>query len=208
MCGRFHIDIEHPKIVDARLKLPVEEIKVKTTGEIFPTDIVPVFAYENGRQIVKLMQWGFPIGDKINAFNAKAETVLQNRAFRDSALNRRMVAVSTGFYEWQAVEGQKKKQKYVFKTVDSEFLYLAGIWNNFPVPEKGLIPEHFAILTTNANASVGFCHNRMPVIIREDEIEAWLTTDNPAVFLNRTPPELAACLCSDQPLNRQGLLFT
>lgn len=65
----------------------------------------------------------------------------------------------------------------------SEFLYLAGIWNNFAVPEKGPIPEHFTIITTNANASVAFCHNRMPVILRENEIEEWLTTDNPEAFL-------------------------
>lgn len=41
---------------------------------------------------------GFPIGDKINAINYKAEAALQSRAFRGSALHRRMVAVSTGFY--------------------------------------------------------------------------------------------------------------
>lgn len=208
MCGRFHIAIEHPKIVDAQLKLPLEfHKKTKTTGEIFPTDIVPVLAYENGQQTVKLMQWGFPIGDKINAINAKAETLLQNRAFRDSVLHRRMVAVSTGFYEWQAVEGQKKKLRFIFTMAGSEFLYLAGIWDNFSVPEKGPIPEHFTIITTNANKSVAFCHNRMPVILRENEIEEWLTTDDPAVFLNRTPPELETKLWSDQSPNQQGLLF-
>jgi putative SOS response-associated peptidase YedK len=56
----------------------------------------------------------------------------------------------------------------------------AGIWSAVHDAQGGTQPT-FAILTTEANALVSEIHNRMPVILREQDEEDWL---NPKVSLD------------------------
>lgn len=51
--------------------------------------------------------------------------------------------------------------------------------------------EHFVILTTEANASTKPVHDRMPLILRQDQIEDWLRDEKAAeAMLCQTPEEL------------------
>jgi putative SOS response-associated peptidase YedK len=56
----------------------------------------------------------------------------------------------------------------------------AGIWSTVH-NAQGAVQPTFAILTTEANALVSQIHNRMPVILREQDEKDWL---NPRLSLD------------------------
>ena len=166
------------------------DLPVKYSGEIFPTDIIPVFIMENGQRMAKPMIWGFPRWDnKSVIFNARKETALDKPMFRQSLLERRVAVLTTGFFEWAPAPGQKKKDRYLFTLPGKKFLFLAGIWNTFDEPLSGLIRDRFTILTTEANENMARFHNRMPVILTEAEVDDWLAGNDWSRYLNR--PQVA-----------------
>lgn len=190
MCGRYVIltDQEIQEIKDI-----AKEIDQKygegsmPSGEIFPTNTAPVFVATEGGYGAELMTWGFPqFKGKGVIINARAESVKEKSTFMGALEARRCVIPSTGFYEWRHIDG-KAKDKYLFNMPDSAMLYMAGLYN--PVPGEEL--TRYVILTTEANDSIRDVHDRMPVLLRKEEIQKWIyekqfTND----ALLRIPPKL------------------
>jgi putative SOS response-associated peptidase YedK len=167
MCGRyaFFTDRELQEIDEIIEKISddIQNDKMKT-GEIFPTNVAPVFVPQKEIITPKLMVWGFPrFTGKGVIINARAETVKEKKLFGSSLRERRCIIPSTGFYEWDA-----DKKKFIFNMPDSQMLYMAGIYNQFEAENR------FVILTTEANSSMVEVHNRMPVVIPKDRIEDWI----------------------------------
>lgn len=184
MCGRYTFftdreigDIE--EIID-QIDKDVNRDKLKT-GEIFPSETAPVLCAERETVRPRLFAWGFPgfQGSRL-IINARAETALEKRMFQPSILARRCVIPSTGFYEWD-----KAKRKYQCNLPDSDMLYMAGFYNCFEGEDR------FVILTTAANPSMIDIHERMPLIIRKQEVENWIYDVQAAkTFLSREQPDL------------------
>lgn len=167
MCGRyaFFTDRELQEIdeIIEQISDDIQREKLKT-GEIFPTNIVPVYVPQNEIVKPKLMTWGFPnFRNKGVIINARAETVEEKKLFSSSLKARRCIVPSTGFYEWDA-----DKKKFIFNTPDDQMLYMAGIYNQFDGENR------FVILTTDANASMAPVHNRMPVVVPKDMVRHWI----------------------------------
>ena len=154
------------------------------TGEIFPSNPVPVLMEAANHMLeAERMLWGFPnFRNKGVIINARAETATDKTMFRKNLQTHRCVIPSTGFYEWSH---EKEKTKYRFNLPESDTLYMAGIYNIFGKENR------FVILTTAANESMAGIHNRMPVILSEDEIEKWILNEEetPAILV-RTPEQL------------------
>ena len=109
---------------------------------------------------------GFPKFDgKGVIINARSESVAEKYMFRDSFLKRRCIVPSTGYYEWS-----KQKEKLRFNLPGQRMLYMAGIYQNTP---EGL---RFVILTMEANDSVSPIHHRMPLILTDGMIDAWMAS--------------------------------
>ncbi len=135
---------------------------------------------------------GIPRWDgKGSIINARSETVAEKSMFRKPFAQSRCIVPTTGFYEWKAIEGQKRKDKYLFRRPGSIILYLAGIHNEFTQPD-GTKRAMFVILTTMANESMRAYHNRMPVMIRPEEVDEWVLGDSASVFIAREQPKLVA----------------
>lgn len=84
------------------------------------------------------------------------------------------------FYEWN-----HNREKNIFRSFGVEPLFLADFCD---IREN---EERFVILTTGANDSMRPVHDRMPVILERDEIEAWIFSDRDAgEILHRVPREL------------------
>lgn len=194
MCGRFQLDsdTEPVRSLIETLEQKQEGVQIKH-GDIYPTDITPVFISEDKRQIrLKAMIWGFPRWDNKGViFNARAETALEKSIFREPLLHHPALVPTTGFYEWQVEEGSKKKTKYLFREPGKTLLYLAGFFKRFPVNRQD-IPERFTILTTEANPRMTAYHNRMPLLIHHEEAAAWLSGEKLEHFLHRIPFDLEA----------------
>lgn len=199
MCGRYILNPEvNPELNQLLMKLSVQGISVKT-GEVFPTDQVLILRKNaQGKMVVDAIKWGFDsLNHERKHINARAETVLEKPTSREAFLKQRCVFLTTGFYEWNP-----QKEKILFRKSDSEILYLAGIFEQ----------EGGAILTTSANASMEKTHDRMPVILDKESIEAWLSDVRFAAnFLTQSAPELSQETvekAADSTFDRQIDLFS
>lgn len=113
--------------------------------------------------------------------NARSETLLQSKMFRDAALHRRCLVLASHFYEWRHYkpEGAKKENKYPYaiEMADADYFYMAGIYNQYTNENTGIVLTSFAIVTTAANELMETVHNakkRMPTILPEDLAWKWL----------------------------------
>jgi putative SOS response-associated peptidase YedK len=181
MCGRFFIDTDD---IDPWMASIIAEVNLRyantpaleklSRGEIFPTNIVPVVATENGSQRVFLMSWGFARYDgKGRVINARSETAGQRPMFKEAMLKRRCLILARHYYEWAANE-TGKKTKYAIGLKDRSMLYLAGLYRPAPgLKQAGNVPE-FVILTRPAISSIASIHGRMPVLVPDGMSREWL----------------------------------
>ncbi len=180
MCGRYQFDADNAEMAAMRKALPQGEWQ---SGEIFPTNAAPILTAEYGAVGVRIFTWGFPrFGGQSGAIiNARAETALEKKTFRDAVLTRRCVIPSTGFYEWH----RDTKQKYRFNLPGTDALYMAGLYRTYE--GKG----RYVILTTAPNASMQDVHDRMPLVLPPEAIRAWLgDRDQALALLHAVPPML------------------
>ena len=94
----------------------------------------------------------------------------------------RCLVPALAFHESHATEtvpsvrtGRPVKRQYRFSLPGGEAMLLAG------VQEDG----RFSLVTTEPNACVAAVHDRMPLVLREDEVESWLASD-PMAFTDRS----------------------
>ena len=170
MCGRYYIAIEEDELRDIGeeaekiVRAFSEPIPLKTQGEMFPTNVVPVQT-ARGRYVP--MKWGFVSYDKKTIINARSETALQKPMFKKAMLESRCLIPASGYYEWK--RGEEKKVKYqIYRP--GEPIYFAGCYRQ----EKGSPLRTFVILTRAAINGLEEIHDRMPVIIPRAHMESWL----------------------------------
>lgn len=175
MCGRYYIEDEDVqeellKIIEEvqrRTNASEKEAGLKTHGEIFPTDTVPVIA--NNRELRPVpfaMQWGYSLSDGKRIINARSEPAAEKPLFKDGMLQRRCLIPANGYYEWE--KRDKEKIKYAIRPEGASLLYMAGIYRM----EKGA--PVFTILTREVAPGIAFIHDRMPVILAYDVRMDWL----------------------------------
>ncbi|NLO10637.1 MAG: SOS response-associated peptidase [Clostridiales bacterium] len=183
MCGRYNFTVEQSD----ELREIIEKLNAKIhgkeykSGEIFPTNQVPLLVGEDNQPSPVLSIWGFPKFDNKGVIiNARSETVFEKRTFRDSVINRRCIIPSSGFYEWDS-----EKRKIMFRLDGTNALYMAGLYNYYQDELR------FVILTTSANESINDVHHRMPLVIPKNEIDRWIFDDKVTMdILHRVPPNL------------------
>lgn len=197
MCGRFYVDDEMVKEIEGIVGKLQRKIRAgkengcengvgfagaKRTGDIFPSQKSIVLMEKDSGLRMEEMQWGFPqYNRKGLLINARAETVLERYTFRDSVQKRRCVIPARKFYEWD-----REKNKVTFGRENSRVLYMAGIYREFDMA------NHFCIITTQANTSVMQVHDRMPLILEEEEVERWIQCEDCLeLVLGKVPASLS-----------------
>ena len=183
MCGRYNFTVEQSD----ELREIIEKLNAKIhgkeykSGEIFPTNRVPLLIGEDNQPSPVISTWGFPkFNSKGVIINARSESAFEKKTFRDSLVNRRCIIPSSGFYEWNS-----EKKKFLFKLEGTNALYMAGLYNLYQDELR------FVILTTAANESMSDVHNRMPLVIPRKEIDTWILDDKATNdILHRVPPML------------------
>ena len=180
MCGRYYIDSDVEREIYRIAQEIDENMREERTGDIYPSQDAPVIYGRGDRLRGGKMKWGLTGKDKSLLINARAETALERPTFFDSVRQRRCVIPARHFYEWN-----REKQKVTFYRKEKATLYLAGFYRG---QEDG---PHFIILTTEANESVRPVHERMPLILEEEEIRLWIGEDSRVgSFLNKSSPLL------------------
>ena len=158
-------------------------------------DVVAIRERAAGREAT-LLRWGLipswakdrSIGTRLA--NARAETAGEKPAFRGAFKSRRCLLPADGFYEWQAVKGEKRRQPWRIEANDGAILALGALWESWREP-GGEMRETCTILTVPVNASLAHIHDRMPLIVAPREFTAWLARN--------TSTERARELCVAAP---------
>lgn len=179
MCGRYTLAAPEGALLET-FDVPTLTFEYRPRYNIAPGQDAPVVAEDRDGRRIGLLEWGFlpawkdePTGPFINA---RAESVGRKASFREAFRRRRCLVPADGFYEWRAEGG--RKVPYWIHPADGGLLSFAGIWESWERP--GAEPRHtFAVLTTDANREVSEIHERMPVVVRPGDRDAWLTRSTP-----------------------------
>ena len=182
MCGRYYIAEDDMTEEMARI---IEEINrkktpegMKTSGEIFPSDIVPVLANSRQQDVQPFaMRWGYTFPNSKPVINARAETAAIKPMFKDGMKQRRCLIPATHYYEWE--HRGRQSIKYAIRPERSRMLYLAGIYH-LEKHDDVIVPT-FTVLTREASPGISFIHDRMPIILPSEIITDWLDSRNDAV---------------------------
>ena len=176
MCGRFaffckgqfgYESLELPE------PPPVERYNIAPTQDILAIRSSPV----TGGSEWAILRWGLvPPWSKESKtrhllINARAEGIETKPSFRGAVRHRRCIVPASGFYEWGR-QGTGK-QPYFVRPAVAEFFALAGIWDHWE-GKQGEVIESVAIITTSANELMRPIHDRMPVILEEEDVAEWI----------------------------------
>ena len=184
MCGRYTLTTSDQRRLGSRFQISLDD---ETPGlgrfNVAPSqEVLTVNADESGEREAVASRWGLvPVWAKdLNAgykmINARNARLLESRAYSPliKKSKHRCLIPADGFYEWIKAEKPKEPRQPVRFTVDGgEPFVFAGLtvtreWEGEPLTSC-------TIVTTDANDVVSRVHDRMPVILPNEEAEqAWL----------------------------------
>jgi putative SOS response-associated peptidase YedK len=190
VCGRYSLATPAQSDLRGRFGLG-ESLEIRRRYNVAPgDDVVTVTTTRDGEPRGELLRWGLvpfwakdpKIGYKM--INARAETVAEKPAFRDALKTHRCLVVGDGFYEWQADPSRPSrapKRPFHITRADGAPFAFAGLWASWHGAGDEAL-RTCTIITTDANAVLRDIHDRMPVMLPDqDAEEAWLD--------HGTPPE-------------------
>lgn len=167
VCGRYEalpMEVINDLLGEMRsdINRDINDIKY---GEVFPTN--------NGLVELKdgytIMNWGTPHWKlKKSIINARQETLDEKPFFMHDFRERRCVVLAKGFYEWNS---DKVKQEIVRD--DQPIMKIAGLYK---IDKEGV--PHFVIITQEATKEFEPIHNRLPLILEDNEVQEYLNSDD------------------------------
>ncbi len=179
MCGRFALSAKTSDIEKLIPGLKKTDNDLMPRYNIAPSQDIAVILNTEPDEL-NFIRWGLipfwakekSIGNKM--INARSESITEKPSFKNSFRRRRCIIPATGFYEWQNIPGEKKKQPYFVKMKSGGVFAFAGLWDEWKDPGNGKI-RSAAIITTPANELMEPIHNRMPAILPREFIQTWLS---------------------------------
>lgn len=180
MCGRF-TNAAKKEQIRKEFKVSVNNSATDAPRfNIAPSQMIDVVFEPETERIISQLKWGLvpswakdaDIGNRM--INARSETLREKPSFREAFKSRRCIIPTTGFYEWKKATGGNAKQPFYFYLNDKEVFGFAGLWEEWMDNQTGQLLETCAIITTEANAVLQPIHDRMPVILKEQDYDEWL----------------------------------
>lgn len=157
-----------------RAKMPVSSNV--SAGEVYPGGPGLVVREQGGERILKGMTWGFPLAQKSKKtgqpikpkpVNNIADLTSFMWRFIGDKPEHRCIIPMTGFCE---AEGEKGAKTRTWFSVSSQPIFAwAGMWKDSP--EWGPV---YSGLMTDCNEAVRPVHERMPVLLHEEDYDVWL----------------------------------
>ena len=184
MCGRYSWKQPSKRAFTQLVEEAPQEARPsynRAPGQVHPTLSV------TGQTVAWTPMWwarpanGDSSGNKLFPINARSETVTDKPIFCESFRQRRCLVPADGFYEWESSDDGK--YPYFIHLPGGSAFAMAGIWRNAPDGnDPGL---SFCILTRSAHPSLLHLHHRMPLLVVEEDRQAWLDPSTPQARLSR-----------------------
>ena len=195
MCTRYALEKDLPELKEiadevlqsllAQRFVATHARPIVTSGEVRPTDIVPVIAPNaKGLKTIFPMQWGFLNKDnKRTLFNARVETAGEKPTFKDAWQSHRCIIPASYYFEWahfKSPDGREKTgDRFAIQPSGCTLTWLCGLYrieNGYPV---------FVVLTKAPTVELSKIHDRMPLMLPKDRIEDWINpSSNPEELLS------------------------
>jgi putative SOS response-associated peptidase YedK len=191
MCGRYYRRSEKQEIAQRFKVGKITTQPFPANYNIAPSTFQPIIRQDRdtGDRELELLRWGLiPFFTKslesfkgFTTINAKAEDIAEKPTWRGPfTKGRRCLVPVDGFYEWKKLPTLKKP--YAFSMRRFGPFAFAGLWDAWHDPAKSKeYPsawlQSYTIITTDANELMAPVHNRMPVILHEQDYDAWLNRD-------------------------------
>jgi putative SOS response-associated peptidase YedK len=184
VCGRYTNTAGAEELND-RLGFPILTEEGTHRYNIAPTEQVLTIVAPKGTAEARLLRWGLipPWAKDLKGggklINARVETVASKAPFASliPKASRRALQVADGYFEWLAPERRgQPRQPFYFQLDGGAPFAFAALWT--PAKVAGEWVESVTLLTCDAsrNRVAAAIHNRMPVILADDESRrAWLS---------------------------------
>ncbi|WP_122587665.1 SOS response-associated peptidase [Pseudomonas viridiflava] len=182
MCGRYSIyeSMDHylkelaPEqlVINGHDLWPIERYNVAPS-----TRVEIIRPTEQGLSVDKV-RWGWaPFwakGKRPAPINARVETVMTGKFFKELWPNGRVLAPANGWFEWvKDPDDPKKKQPYYIRLKSQKpmfFAALAQVHGGFePHDDDG-----FVIITAESDSGMVDIHDRRPVVLSPGDARRWL----------------------------------
>ncbi len=176
MCGRYTL-LTDPEKLMKRFFVSGIPFDLQPRYNIAPGQFIPAVIDDGGKRRIGQLKWGLvpswatdeKIGYKM--INARAETLTEKPAFRNLFSRKRCIIPADGFYEWKQTEKGKQPMRIMMK--NGELFAFAGLFDTWTNPAGEKI-HSCTIITTKPNEVVADIHDRMPVILRQEDEGLWL----------------------------------
>ena len=126
-------------------------------------NIAYLLVSQEGKTTAALGRWGFQASGNRPVYNARQETVLSKGMFQGCFAESRCIVPSHGFYEWD-----EEHRKHIFLPKGKGLFYFAALYR---LRGDGV---EITILTTHSQGDMERIHHRMPLILEETQLRAWL----------------------------------
>lgn len=200
MCGRYSVARPDSDLAEEFDVASVVGEEPEASWNVAPTQVRRVVLERAPKgepdgapeRMLRSARWGLvpswakdiKVGNRL--INARAETITSKPAFKAASLRRRCLIPADGYYEWEKIDGRKVPY---FLHHGLDLLAFAGLYELWPDPARDSDdPQRwlwsYTILTTTAPDSLGYIHDRSPVIIPSSGWSHWLdpsVTDAAAV---------------------------
>ena len=178
MCGRFALDATEETIAAAFAVGRIDLGKWMPSCNIAPTRKSPVLRQDSEGRRLDLLRWGLvpawakdpAVGNRM--INARSETVAEKPSYRSAFARRRCVVPASGFFEWRP--DREGRQPYLVNSICDDLLAFAGLWETWSGPHHESMST-FTILTRNSDGVLRDLHDRMPVMLDHEGVDAWLS---------------------------------
>lgn len=154
-----------------------------------PTAQVPIVVSAPAGRQLRSARWGFIPGwwtketPPPRTFNARMEDAAEKPLWRDAWRAGRCLLPARGWFEWRAGEtARAAKLPFFIACPDTPVFAFAGLWAPREAPGAEMAAS-CAVLTKAAAPGLAFIHPRMPVVLKPEQIAAWLDPRTPTADL-------------------------
>ena len=177
MCGRYSIQISKKELRSVfKVEPPEDQAPLLTVA---PTQFAPIIKRGEARDLeMVLARWGFVPANaisiesvkKLSLFNAREDRLETSRVWDGLLETSRCLVPASSFIEFTGVKGAKRPVNIGLSS--GKPFAMAGLWSRWARDGREL--ESYTVITTGANAVVAPWHDRMPVIVKPRDWDAWL----------------------------------
>ncbi len=177
MCGRYSLEFDEGFY--KRFKL-ANRLTFETNYNVTPGQMVPVIVSHSPNSL-ELMLWGLiPFWEEKNEkpktlINIRQDTIETKPWTHRNMKSTRCLVPATGFYEWR--RDTLGKHPYYFYLKEQKYYSFAGLYTETIHPQTQKPLKSFALITTDANRLMSSIHDRLPVILREEDEAKWIDHD-------------------------------